>query len=93
MYIESHVVVGLCQNPYYDPGGRGWGFVNFACPMGGEFDNQLGQIPILAPSWPRMVGAGHSIDSGRINVHNVDIVFDTMCGQQPDDLTLFSKFL
>ena len=52
MYIESHVVVGLCQNPYYDPGGRVWGFVNFACPMGGEFDNQLGQIPILAPSWP-----------------------------------------
>ena len=54
MYIESHVVVGLCQIPYYDPGGGegGWGFDNFMCPMGRELDNQLGQIPILVPPWP-----------------------------------------
>ena len=62
MYIESHVVAGLCQIPYYDPGGGGWGFDDFMCPMGGELDNQLGQISILAPPWPRGVGVGHSID-------------------------------
>ena len=43
--------------------GEGSGDLTFiTCPMGGEFDNQLGQIPILAPPWPHGVGVGHTID-------------------------------